>query len=526
MARQIDNSLIRAPGTVLELTDEQMVEWFKCATDPIYFANNYCKAQHPTKGPVPFKLFDYQTRLMNAYHKYGQVICMASRQLGKSQTSAAYILWRAMFSESQTILIAAHVHRQALEIVHRISYIYETIPLWLKQGIIIYNKGSMEFENGSRILSATTTENTGRGLSISLLYIDELAAVKPRIANEFWTSIQPTLSTGGDCIITSTPMSDEDLFAQIWTGANNRFDDFGNELIDSVGSNGFFPIKILWKEHPDRDEAWAQEQRNKIGDIKFSREFDCEFLQGDETLIDPLALKNLKGIDPIETINNVRWYEKIKPNRTYIIGLDPSTGTGGDPAAIQILQMPEMIQIGEWRNNKTPIKGQIDVLYKILKRIDSELKNNLDHVGERSIYWSIENNACGEAALSIISETGEHNFPGYFISEPNKGRSGRKGLFTSNKSKLLACSKLKSLIESNKIDIRSKNLISELKGYVRTGVGFKGKYGYTDDLVSSMLIVIRLILAVSKYDDNFSQISDTILNEEDIIAPMPITFLF
>lgn len=187
--------------------------------------------------------------------------------------AASYLLWYAMFNQDQTILIAAHKYSGAQEIMQRIRYAYEDCPDHIRCGVINYNKGSIEFENGSRIVSATTTSNTGRGMSISLLYLDEFAFTPATIAEEFWTSISPTLSTGGRAIITSTPNSDEDTFATIWKEANRKFDEYGNE--QPVGVNGFAPFKALWFEHPDRDEEWKRREMGKIGVEKFNREFEC-----------------------------------------------------------------------------------------------------------------------------------------------------------------------------------------------------------------------------------------------------------
>jgi hypothetical protein len=198
---------------------------------------------------------------------------MLGRQMGKTTTAVGYLLWYAMFMPDSTILICAHKYTGAQEIMQRLRYAYETCPDWIRAGVINYNKQSIEFENGSRIIAQTTTETTGRGLSVSLLYADELSFVEPNIAREFWTSISPTLATGGKALITSTPNSDEDQFADIWNEANKRFDEYGNE--QELGRNGFFPYLVTWNQHPDRDEAWKTSEMSRIGEEKFRREHDC-----------------------------------------------------------------------------------------------------------------------------------------------------------------------------------------------------------------------------------------------------------
>ena len=221
----------------------------------MHFAKHFAYIQHPVKGKLLFEPFEYQERLLQSYHDYRFNINMLPRQTGKTTTAAIYLCWYAMFHPDQTILIAAHKYTGAQEIMQRIRYVYEMCSDHIRAGVTNYNKGSMEFENGSRIVSATTTGNTGRGMSISLLYCDEFAFVNPNIAKEFWTALSPTLSTGGACIVTSTPNSDDDTFALIWAEANKLFDEHGNEA--SIGKNGFHGFTCSWDEHPDRDEEWA-----------------------------------------------------------------------------------------------------------------------------------------------------------------------------------------------------------------------------------------------------------------------------
>jgi hypothetical protein len=194
-------------------------------------------------------------------------------------------------------------------------------------------------------VSQTTTENTGRGMSITLLYLDEFAFVRPTIAKEFWTSITPTLSTGGKAIITSTPNSDEDQFAYLWTGANKCEDEYGNPT--DIGINGFKAFRAKWQEHPDRDDKWAAQQRAALGEERFRREMVCEFIINDETLIAPIKLLDLEGREPLYKTGQVRWYKTPERNRIYVIALDPSLGTGGDPAAIQVFEANTTIQVAE-----------------------------------------------------------------------------------------------------------------------------------------------------------------------------------
>lgn len=348
---------------------------------------------------------------------------------------------------------------------------------------------------------------------------DEFAFVAPNIASEFWTSISPTLATGGKAIITSTPNSDEDQFASIWKEANKRFDEHGNTT--TTGRNGFFPFRAHWSEHPDRDEAWAEVERSRIGEERFRREHECEFLVFDETLINSIKLAELEGREPIMKMGQCRWYKKINPKNTYIVALDPSLGTGGDPAAIQVLELPTFEQVAEWHHNLTTVQGQARILRDICNYIKDE---GLKKGSDVTVYYSVENNTVGEAALIAIGEIGEESIHGLFLSEPiKKGhiRRFRKGFNTTHSSKISICAKFKHLLESDRMKLNSKSLISELKTYVAKGISFAGKGDMNDDLVSSVLLALRMIVVLQEWDP---AVYDKLREEaeDEWIMPMPI----
>ena len=520
MGKELETAIIRNPYRKMSMSEQQIIEFARCAdpvSGPRYFMSNYFFIQHPTKGAIQYIPFEYQERLIDSYHENRYSISLMPRQTGKSTSAAGYLLWYAMFVPDSTILVAAHKYTGSQEIMQRVRYAYENCPDFIRAGVTSYNKGSLDFENGSRIVSATTTENTGRGMSISLLYCDEFAFVRPTIASEFWTAITPTLATGGKCIITSTPNSDEDQFAQIWKGANNCFDDNGNETL--LGRNGFKAFRSAWNEHPDRDEAWADQMRAQLGEERFRREMDCEFIIFDETLINPLKLVDMVGIDPIEKQGQVRWYKKPSRGNIYVVGLDPSLGTGSDPSAIQVVELPSMIQVAEWRDNKTPVQRQVQILKEVNQHIYDSIGTDAD------LYYSLENNTLGEAALVCVAEIGEENIRGYFLSESaasGNPRPYRKGFTTTNKSKIANCSKLKSWIETGKLKITSKMLLSELKNFVAAGTSFKAKVGETDDLVMAMLLVVRMMQLIQSFDPN---VDETLRTAEEFIEPLPFIMI-
>ena len=516
----IDNQFIRSAGYSIALTHDQIREYNLCA-DPVtgyrYFMEHYFYIQHPTKGKMLYQPYEFQVRLIDNYHKNRFSVSMMPRQTGKTTSAAGYLLWFAMFTPDSTILIAAHQYSGAQEIMQRVRYAYEMCPVWLKAGVENYNQGNIDFDNKSRIVARATTEKTGRGMSLSLLYLDEFAFVRPTWAKEFWTAISPTLSTGGKCIITSTPNSDEDQFADIWKQANKKVDAFGNPT--AVGVNGFSPFMAHWSEHPERDEQWKNEEIGRIGEERFRREHGLEFITAEETLIHPVTLLEMVGADPVEKQGQVRWYSRPRRECRYVVGLDPSLGTGGDPAAIQVFELPDFKQVAEWRHNLTSVQRQVQILRDITQAIYDVVGN------DSSIYYSVENNTLGEAALVEIANIGEEHIRGIFMTEPRgmgTTRTYRKGFTTTNKSKIAACSKLKHYIEKKKMHIASKNLISELKNFVAHGTSFAAKPGETDDLVMATLLIIRMLTIMKEYDaDLDNQLRDS---SEDIM-PMPFILL-
>ena len=505
------DTLIKQPYTkTVFKTQKELDDFIKCC-DPVtgylYFMDNFFYIQHPTKGSMLYHPYEYQARLIDTYHNYRYSIALMPRQSGKTTSAAGYLLWYAMFVPDSTILIAAHKYAGAQEIMQRIRYAYENCPMHIKAGAATYNKGSLFFDNGSRIVSATTTENTGRGMSITLLYLDEFAFVRPTIAEQFWTSITPTLATGGKAIITSTPNSDEDQFALIWKGANKTEDEFGNKT--DVGKNGFKAYRSYWHEQPGRDEKWAEEMKNQLGQDRFNREIGCEFIIADETLINPNTLIMLEGVEPVDRMGQVRWYKKPSKGNIYVVGLDPSLGTGSDPAAIQIFEANTTEQIGEWKHNKTEIPQQIKLLADINKYI-------VECTGEpNNLYYSLENNSIGEAALISLAEFGETNIPGIFFSETGKKR---RGFNTSHKVKLTACAKFKTLLETKKMKLHSRSLISELKTFVALGGSYSAKVGETDDLVMATLLVVRMLQQLT---DFHYDLENHMRDHEEMVAPLP-----
>lgn len=291
MSTTDDNKFIKKPNARVRYTPEQLDDLRGCmhpVTGPRFFMENFMWIQHPVSGRQQIVLFDYQKDLVECYHDNRYSIAMVGRQLGKTTVASGYLLWYAMFIPDSYILIASKSGADAIDIMDKVRFAYEELPDHIRAGVREYNKKSLFFDNGSRIVSTTTTNNTGRGKAISLIYLDEFAFVDPpRLAKELWTSLSPTLSTGGKCIITSTPNSDEDQFAEIWFDAINTIDEFGNVRKTGLGKNDFKSYFCTWEANPNRDEEWARVERAKIGDERFRREHECLAHNSIITLKDP-----------------------------------------------------------------------------------------------------------------------------------------------------------------------------------------------------------------------------------------------
>jgi len=272
------NKKLKDPGLETEFTPEQLLEFKKCAFDPIHFIKTYCKVKHPKKGAVPFLLWPFQERMIRGYQNHRYNIVLASRQVGKSTVSAIYLLWFAIFHPDKNVLIASNKNKGAMEMIRRIRYAYEELPHWIKPGVMDdeWNKHTVGFDNGSKIDSTATSEDAGRGESISLLFLDEFAHVAPNIQTRFWMAISPTLSTGGSCIMSSTPNGDMDKFAIFWRNAEMGLASFegDKENVEAVDIS-FNPIRVYWNEPPGRDEEFKRNEINRNGQLYWDQEYEC-----------------------------------------------------------------------------------------------------------------------------------------------------------------------------------------------------------------------------------------------------------
>jgi len=276
------NQYIKRAFAESEYTYAEVLELERCTNDPIYFIEKYVKVQHPTRGPVPFILYDFQKEMIDVIHNNKDSILLLSRQCGKTTIVAIYLLWLTTFYENKLAIIASKANSHAIEIMARIKFAYEEMPHWLKAGCKYYNRHSIEFDNGSIIKSEATTEKTGRGSSPSILFLDEIAFISRKIQEELWASLTPSLSTGGKFVLTSTPNGDSDLFATLWRGA-------------MAGTNNFKPFKALFHQHPERgpESGYYEEMKGKLGEIKTRQELDCCIGETEVTVENKNKIQNI-----------------------------------------------------------------------------------------------------------------------------------------------------------------------------------------------------------------------------------------
>jgi len=522
------NPRLKRSFTTQTYTAEQAKELLRCARDPVYFINNYVFIKHPVRGQIKFDMYDYQENMVRQFEEHRYNIVLASRQVGKTETSAAYLLWYALFNEEKMILILSNKSDGAKEIISKIQNAYEELPHWLKPGIDdnSWNKHECLFDNKSRILAGATSPDSARGLAISLLYLDEFAFVKTHLQEEFWTSVLPTLSTGGSCIISSTPNGNSNRFAQMWREANN--------------DGEFFPTKVPWDAPPGRDEKFKKEQIGILGNRKWLQEFECFFLSSDVTLIDNFVLTQIEkeleqlykdnGGDPIieMTVADVEFFKKPKKSLAYIVSVDVGTGSGKDYSVIQITEFPTMKQVGQFRSNTTSEK----FLYSKLKNILLFLEQN-----SKEVYFSVENNGVGASILALYEFDDRPPTKSYLISDVN---TKRLGIAMSEQVKRRTALKLKSMVESGSYKMHCLELVKEFKNYTRQGATFKAEVGATDDIIASLLIMVRMLEEMADfnpyayetvynakgYDDKQEEWTERFVDDPQNLddAPMPIVF--
>jgi hypothetical protein len=469
----LGNPKLKRVNMAMNLTEDQVREFVKCAQNPTYFIENYVKIITLDKGFVQIDLYPFQKQVVNDINNNRRVIVKAGRQVGKTTMVVGYILWYILFNEDKFVAILANKAPTAREILNRIKIAYESLPLWLQQGVRVWNKGDIELENNCRIMATSTASSAIRGYSISLLYLDEFAFVPSNIADEFFTSVYPTISSGtqSKILISSTP-NGMNHYYRMWT-----------EAVE--GQNGFKHIEANWRQVPGRDQAWADDQRRILGEEKFLQEMECEFMGSAGTLLSAAALKSLAFVKPQHVSETgIKIYGAPIPEHSYAVIVDTSRGRGLDYSAcitIDITQIPYRLVATYKDNNISPL-----VYPSIIKQI-------ADYYNQAQVLVEINDN--GQQIADSLFEDYEYenilstvDLKGKIALTWGYGNRSQRGIRTTKSVKRLGCSILKNLVEGQKILIQDFDVISELSTFIAKGGSFEAEEGSHDDLVMCLVL--------------------------------------
>jgi hypothetical protein len=467
------NANLKRKGIPIEFSNDMISEYLKCSKDPIYFAEKYIQIVHVDHGLIPIKMYDYQKEIATAITDNRRVTVNTSRQAGKTTTAVAIILHYVLFNDYKTVALLANKGDSAREILDRIKIAYEALPKWLQQGVIEWNKGSVEFENGCKVIAGSTSSSAIRGKSIAFLYIDETAFVENW--DEFFASVFPTISSGitTKMLFTSTP-NGLNHFYKTCEGAREK-------------RNGYVYIEVPWNRVPGRDEAWKRETLEGMDfDMqKFSQEFECNFLGSSGTLIEGSKLKNLVSRNPVGETQFMKVYEKPVKDHVYACIVDVSRGKGLDYSAFHIIDVTSMPykQACVYRDNTiTPI-DYAEIIYRSIKQYNNA-------------YTLVEVNDIGEQVAEVLHY--EFEVETLMFTE-SAGRSGKristgfsknsdKGVRTTKSVKAVGCNMLKMLIEQDQLIISDFQTINELSTFSRKGISYEAESGCHDDLVMGLVL--------------------------------------
>jgi hypothetical protein len=470
----LGNPNLKRANVSQEWTKKEVEEYSKCMKDPLYFIQTYIRIVSLDEGLVPFKMYDFQKEMVGTFHSNRFTICKLPRQSGKSTTIIAYLLHYVLFNPSVNVAILANKAATARDLLGRLQLAYEHLPKWLQQGVMSWNKGSLELENGSKILASSTSASAVRGGSYNIIFLDEFAYVPSNVAEQFFSSVYPTISSGKTTkvMIVSTPHG-MNMFYKLWNDAENQ-------------RNTYVPIEVHWSEIPGRDEEWKAETIKNTSEQQFNTEFECEFLGSIDTLIKAQKLRVLSYIPPIQSNAGLDVFEKPLKDHTYVLTADVSRGTSNDYSAFLVFdvsQMPYKI-VAKFRDN------EIKPLLFPAKIYDVARAYN-------QAFVLIEVNDIGEQVASTMQFDLEYD---NLIMASMRGRAGQVlgggfsggraqlGVRTTKAVKRIGCSNLKQMIEDDKLIVQDLQIISELSTFIVKGQSFEADDGCTDDLVACMFI--------------------------------------
>jgi len=485
----LGNPNLKKANVAQEFSQEQILEFYACRNDPIYFAEKYVKIVSLDEGLTPFQPYHFQKKLIKNFHENRFNICKMPRQTGKSTTCVAYLLYYVVFNDSVNVGILANKAATARELLGRLQTAYENLPKWMQQGIISWNRGSLELENGSKILAASTSASAVRGMSFNILFLDEFAFVPNHIADSFFSSVYPTITSGKSTkvIIVSTPHG-MNHFYRLWHDAEKQ-------------KNEYIPTDVHWSEVPGRDEKWKKSTIANTSEAQFKVEFECEFLGSVDTLIAPSKLRVLIYEEPQTKSGGLDVYEEVKEDHDYVLTVDVARGVGGDYSAfvvIDITEFPHRV-VAKFRNNE--IKPMIfpNVIWEVAKSYnDAFILCEVNDVGDQVA--AILNFDLEYENLLMCSMRGR---AGQIVGQGFSGKKTQLGVKMSKTVKKVGALNLKTLIEEDKLTFKDYEILSELTTFIQKHNSFEAEEGCNDDLAMCLVIYAWLVA-----QDYFKELTD------------------
>jgi len=485
----LGNPNLKKANTPIEFTQEQIIEFIKCKEDPVYFARNYIKIVSIDEGLVPFNMYPFQEKLIQNFHDNRFNICKMPRQTGKSTTCVSYLLHYAVFNDNVNVAILANKASTAQDLLGRLQLAYENLPKWMQQGIVSWNKRSLELENGSKISANSTSSSAVRGGSYNVIFLDEFAFIPNHIADDFFASVYPTISSGqsSKVIIVSTPRG-MNHFYRMWHDAEKS-------------KNEYVPTDVHWSEVPGRDDAWKEQTIANTSEQQFKVEFECEFLGSVGTLVNPAKLKSLVYNDPIKRHNSLDIYENPIEDHNYLITVDVARGIGNDYSAFVIFDITEFPYriVGKYRNNEIKPMLYPSIIKDVAKAYNGAwLLVEVNDIGDQVaniLHFDLEYDN-----ILMCSMRGRN---GQVVGSGFSGKKSQLGVRMTASVKKLGCSNLKTLVEDDKLLVSDYEIISELTTFIQKHNSFEAEEGCNDDLAMCLVIFSWLVA-----QDYFKEMTD------------------
>ncbi len=469
----LGNPNLKNVGQNVEWTEETLQEYVKCKDDPEHFIRSYVKIIHVDQGLVPFEMYDYQKDMIHKFNDNRFVICKMPRQTGKSTTIISFLLHYILFNESVNVAILANKGAVARELLSRLQLAYEHLPKWLQQGVLVWNKGNIEVENGSKVIASATSSSAVRGSSFNIIFLDEFAHVPQNIAEQFFTSVYPTISSGESTkvLIVSTPLG-LNMFYKMWVEAEE-------------GRSEYVPIEVHWSEMPGRDGKWKEQTIKNTSEVQFTQEFECEFVGSTYTLIAPSKLRTMVFKNPIHESNNLTVYEHPVKNHTYALVADTAQGKGVDFSAFSVFDVSEMPykQVAVYRDNQISPMLYPNVIYNVGNKYNSaHVLVEVNDIGSQvadTLHYDLEYENI--MIITMRGRAGQQIGGGF-------AKNIQLGLRTSKQIKRIGCATLKDLIEQDQLIIPDFNTIKELTTFALQNNTYQAEEGAHDDIAMTLVI--------------------------------------